>query len=152
MHIRKATLTDIPGIMQVMQNIVPLMIAEGNFQWDATYPNPMVFESDISLGQLWVADVDGEVAGVIAITTDQEPEYADVGWDITETTIVTHRLAVDTRFRGMGIAGALLMQAEQVAIDNGIKVLRIDTNTQNKATQALFPKQGYVFAGEIGLG
>ncbi|MDB5090111.1 MAG: hypothetical protein JWR09_4105, partial [Mucilaginibacter sp.] len=24
-----------------------------------------------------------------AITTDQEPEYADVGWDITQTAIVT---------------------------------------------------------------
>ena len=151
MIIRLATLTDIPPIMQLIAEVVPAMNALGNFQWDSTYPNPEVFAKDIVLNQLWVADVDGEIAGVIAITNDQSPEYADVGWDITETTIVTHRLAVDTKFRGMGIAATLLQQAEQVAIDRGITILRIDTNTKNKATQALFPKLGYVFAGEIGL-
>jgi ribosomal protein S18 acetylase RimI-like enzyme len=151
MIIRKATLTDIPGVMQLVRNIVPLMIADGNLQWDAAYPNAEVFELDIALDQLWVADVDGEIAGISAITTDQEPEYANVGWDITQPTIVTHRLAVDTKFRGMGIAAALLMQAEHEAIDRDIQFLRIDTNTQNKATQALFPKLGYIFAGEIGL-
>jgi hypothetical protein len=29
--------------------------------------------------------------------------------------------------------------------------LRVDTNAQNAATQRLFPKLGYQFAGEIGL-
>jgi GNAT superfamily N-acetyltransferase len=111
-----------------------------------------VFEDDIALNQLWVAEVDDSIAGITAITTDQAPEYADVGWDITETAIVTHRLAVSPRFQGRGVAAALLVQAEVVAINRGIKVLRIDTNTYNQATQKLFPKLGYQFAGEIGLG
>jgi GNAT superfamily N-acetyltransferase len=151
MIIRKATLNDVPHIMHIIHNIVPLMRAAGNYQWDSTYPNPEVFESDIALGQLWVADVEGEIAGMAAITTEQYPEYADVGLDITETAIVVHRLAVDAKFRGKGIAAALLQQAEQVAIDRGITVLRIDTNTKNNATQALFPKMGYTFVGEINL-
>jgi GNAT superfamily N-acetyltransferase len=151
MLIRLAQLADIPGIMQVIKAVVPAMQAAGNFQWDDTYPNPQVFENDIADGQLWIAVVDGVIAGVSAITTEQYAEYANVGLDITETAIVTHRLAVSPHFRGMGIAAALLKQAEQVAIDRGIAVLRIDTNTQNQATQALFPKAGYVFAGEIGL-
>ena len=88
-----------------------------------------------------------------AITiSDQEPEYANVGWDITETAIVTHRLAVSEKYRGMGIAAALLTQAEREAVNRGINTLRIDTNTSNQATQRLFPKLGYKFAGEIGLG
>lgn len=151
MTIRKATIADVPGIMQIIHNIVPLMRAGGNYQWDSTYPNPEVFKQDIELGQLWVADVDGEIAGAAAITTEQYPEYADVGLDITEPAIVVHRLAVDTKFRGMGIAVALLMQAEQESINRGFNLLRIDTNTQNKAAQSLFPKLGYVFAGEMSL-
>lgn len=152
MTIRPATLTDIPAIVQLIAEVVPAMNALGNFQWDSAYPNARVFENDIALNQLWVADVEGAVAGVAAITTDQEPEYAHVGWDITETAIVTHRLAVSEKFRGRGIAAALLMQAEQEAINRGINLLRIDTNTTNQATQKLFPKLGYRFAGEIGLG
>ncbi len=152
MFIRLATKTDIPPIMQLVKQIVPAMIALGNFQWDDTYPNPQVFENDISLNQLWLAEIDGTIAGITAITTDQAPEYAQVGWDITQTAIVTHRLAVSANYRGLGVAAALLQQAEQVAIENGINILRIDTNTANQATQKLFPKMGYNFAGEIGLG
>jgi len=49
----------------------------------------------------------------------------------------------------MGIAKALMKQAEQVAIKSGIRILRVDTNTENAATNALFPKLGYLFSGEI---
>jgi GNAT superfamily N-acetyltransferase len=152
MLIRPATLNDIPQIMQLIGEVVPVMNAEGNFQWDSNYPNAEVFENDIALNQLWVAELDRAIAGIAAITTDQEPEYAEVGWDINETAIVTHRLAVSTKYRGKGIAAALLAQAEREAIKHGIYTLRIDTNAANRATQQLFPKIGYGFAGEIGLG
>ena len=152
MIIRRATLNDIPAIVQLIAEVVPAMNAAGNFQWDSSYPNAAVFEKDIELNQLWVADADGYIAGVSAITTDQEPEYALVAWDLNETAIVTHRLAVSTRYRGQGIATKLMQQAENEAVKRGIKTLRIDTNTSNQATQQLFPKLGYRYAGEIGLG
>jgi ribosomal protein S18 acetylase RimI-like enzyme len=91
------------------------------------------------------------IAGFAAITTDQEPEYADVGWNINEQSIVVHRLAVDPAFQGKGMAAALMLQAETVARVRGVKVLRVDTNAQNQATQRLFPKLGYALAGEIKL-
>jgi N-acetylglutamate synthase-like GNAT family acetyltransferase len=152
MIIRAATLNDVPQIMQLIAAVVPLMNAAGNFQWDAAYPNAVVFENDIKLNQLWVADDNGNVAGVAAITTDQEPEYAAVGWDLSETAIVVHRLAVSIHHQGKGIAARLMQQAETEAIKRGISVLRIDTNSANKATRQLFPKLGYEYAGEIGLG
>jgi ribosomal protein S18 acetylase RimI-like enzyme len=151
MQIRLATLTDIPAIMQVITEVVPLMRAVGNLQWDSTYPNPAVFEDDISIGQLWVADVAGGIAGVAAITTEQYPEYARVGLDISQTAIVVHRLVVSPHYKGQGIAVALMQQAETEAIRREIKFLRIDTNSQNEVAQNLFIKAGYVFAGEMGL-
>jgi GNAT superfamily N-acetyltransferase len=151
MTTRPAILSDIPKIMKLIAEVVPGMNASGNMQWDHTYPNPEVFESDIAQNQLWVADADGDIAGVSAITTEQYAEYADVGLDISETAIVTHRLAVSPRFRGQGIAVLLLQQAEREAIKRGIKTLRIDTNKMNEAAGRLFPKLGYRFAGEMGL-
>lgn len=151
MLIRHATLNDIPIIMQLINEVVPLMQATENHQWDSTYPNPQVFEKDISLNQLWVAIIDSDIAGVAAITTDQSPEYADAGWDITAPAIVVHRLAVSPRYQGKGIAAALLQKAEDEAIRRDIKILRIDTNSKNQATQKLFPKLGYIYAGEISL-
>ena len=151
MKLRLATQDDIPNVMKIVRGVVPLMHAAGNFQWDDVYPNPEVFTQDINLNQLWVAEVDGTVAGVAAITTDQEPGYAQAGWDITELTIVVHRIAVHPEFSGRGIAAALMQQAEHVARERGIAKLRVDTNTQNQVTQRLFPKLGYTLAGEITL-
>jgi GNAT superfamily N-acetyltransferase len=149
--IRLADERDLPRLLELIRRVVPLMRASGNLQWDETYPNEGVFRRDIGLGQLWVAEVDGRLAGVAALTMDQEPEYAQVGWDVNEAAVVVHRLAVDPELRGAGVAGALMQQAEVVARERGTAVLRIDTNTQNAATQRLFPKLGYVLAGEIGL-
>ena len=152
MTIRPAVPTDIPDLLTLLHHIVPLMHEAGNFQWDDTYPNAAVFGNDIAKEQLWVADVDGQLAGVAALTQDQEPEYAQVGFDLNERAIVTHRLAVDPAFRGQGVAAALLAQAEQLAIQQGIRFLRVDTNSENQITQKLFPKMGYQYAGEITLG
>jgi ribosomal protein S18 acetylase RimI-like enzyme len=152
MIIRRATNGDLSGIMEMLKAVIPAMQAAGNDQWDSHYPNKEVFKEDILKNQLWVAEVDQSIAGIAAITTDQEPEYAEVGWNISETAIVTHRLAVGVNFRGLGIAQALLLQAEQEAVERHISVLRIDTNTNNAATRALFPKLGYQYSGEIGLG
>jgi len=151
MHLRLATLADVPEIMQLIAGVVPVMQAAGNFQWNSDYPNPEVFESDIDQNQLWVAEDAGEIAGVIAITTDQPPEYADVGWDINETAIVVHRLAVSINHQGKGAAALMMHQAEVVARERGINIMRIDTNSTNKVTRQLFPKLGYEFVGEIGL-
>lgn len=152
MQVRPGTLADVAAVMALVRRVVPQMNAQGNFQWDGKYPNAAVFEGDAASGQLWLAEVEGALAGVAAITTDQEPEYAEVGWDTAELAVVVHRLAVDPAFRGQGVAMALMLQAEAVARSRGIGVLRVDTNTQNQATQRLFPKLGYMKAGEIGLG
>jgi ribosomal protein S18 acetylase RimI-like enzyme len=151
MRLRQATENDLPALMELVRRVVPLMRAAGNLQWDENYPNETVFQRDINLDQLWIAEVDAGIAGVAAVTMDQEPDYAQVGWDIEEPAIVVHRLAVDPAFRGLGAAAILMQKAEEVAVERAITVLRVDTNTQNEATQRLFPKLGYQLAGEISL-
>jgi ribosomal protein S18 acetylase RimI-like enzyme len=151
MQIRLATRQDLTALMALVRRVVPLMRSAGNLQWDENYPNEAVFERDIDLRQLWIAEIAPDIAGIAAITMDQEPDYAQVGWDISEPAVVVHRLAVDPAFRGAGVASSLMQTAESVAVERGLSVVRVDTNTQNKATQRLFPKLGYRLAGEIDL-
>jgi ribosomal protein S18 acetylase RimI-like enzyme len=151
MLIRLATHDDLPELMKLMRRVVPAMLATGNLQWDDSYPNEAVFQRDIDLAQLWVADAATSIAGIAAVTMDQELDYAQVGWDLNKPAIVVHRLAVDPAFRGAGVATALMQKAEEIAVERGITSLRVDTNTHNEATQRLFPKLGYELAGEISL-
>ena len=148
---RRATAADLPAILDLVRRVVPLMNASGNFQWSADYPNEAVFRTDIAQNHLWVAELDGTVAGIAALTQDQDAEYAQADWDVTEAALVTHRLAVDPAAQGKGVALALMAEAETQAVAQGLKFLRVDTNSENTATQRLFPKLGYRFAGEITL-
>jgi ribosomal protein S18 acetylase RimI-like enzyme len=152
MQIRLATQYDLPALMALVRRVVPLMLATGNRQWDEGYPNESVFERDLALDQLWVAEAEDSIAGVAALTLDQEPEYAQADWDMNAKALVVHRLAVDPAFRGAGVASALMRKAEEIAAERRFAVVRVDTNTENAATQRLFPKLGYRLAGEIGLG
>jgi ribosomal protein S18 acetylase RimI-like enzyme len=150
--IRLAGTDDLPQLMGLVRRAVPLMRAAGNLQWDHAYPNEDIFARDIDNHELWVAEtVPGTIAGVAAITTDQSPEYADVGWNIHELAIVIHRLAVDAEFRGAGIATALMQHAEKVARERGISSLLVDTSAENESAQRLILRSGYKFAGEIAL-
>jgi ribosomal protein S18 acetylase RimI-like enzyme len=151
MHVRQGRSEDVAAVMALVRRVVPLMRENGNLQWDEQYPNVGVFQRDVDHSQLWVAEIDSQIAGVAAITTDQEPEYANVGWDTSETAIVVHRLAVDPACQGKGIAASLMQQAETVARSRNIPILRVDTNSENQATQRLFPKLGYTLAGETGF-
>jgi GNAT superfamily N-acetyltransferase len=122
LHCRRATLNDLPSILRIIRSVVPLMHAVGNFQWENDYPNEAVFRQDIERQHLWMAEAEGRIVGVAAITTDQDPEYAQADWDNTLPALVTHRLAVDPTVQGQGIAVALLQQAEKVALEQNLPV------------------------------
>jgi len=151
MRIRLAKEEDIPLLMEIVRRVVPLMRSQGNLQWDEDYPDEGVFREDVSLARLWVAEIDDTAAGVVALTTDREADYDQADWDNEQPAVVIHRLAVDPLFHGRGVAKALMQKAEQVAIARGLSIVRTDTNSANEATQKLFPKMGFRFAGEISL-
>jgi GNAT superfamily N-acetyltransferase len=149
--IRRATEHDLPAVVALVRAVVPLMQAAGNQQWTNEYPNETIFRRDLALQQLWVAELAGQLVGIAALTQDQDAGYADADWDAAEPALVTHRLAVAPSAHGQGVAQALLQQAEHEARALGLRTLRVDTNSENAATQRLFPKLGYRFAGEIAL-
>ena len=151
MSLRLATISDLPAIMEITNTAVALLNAEGNFQWNDKYPIESDFTNDIKDETLWVALVDDAVAGFAALTTDQPDEYKNVGWDVTQVSIVPHRLAVSPNFRGKGIAQALMSQAEELARLKGYREVRVDTNSINAAMNGVFKKMGYQFAGTTGL-
>jgi GNAT superfamily N-acetyltransferase len=149
--IRRATEHDLPAVVALVRAVVPLMQAAGNQQWTNEYPNETIFRRDLALQQLWIAELAGQLVGIAALTQDQDAGYADADWDAAEPALVTHRLAVAPSAHGQGVAQALLQQAEHEARALGLRTLRVDTNSENAATQRLFPKLGYRFAGEIAL-
>ena len=150
MRVRLGTDADIPSIERIVKSVIPLMQAVGNMQWDERYPLRDDFATDVIRSNLWVAvDDEDNVAGFAALTKDVCDEYADAGCDLSIPAVVPHRMAVDTAYRGQGVAQLLFIRAEELARELGYTLVRVDTNSFNVPMCSLIVKAGYTFKGEV---
>lgn len=148
---RKATEADLPRILAITKEVVTLLNAEGNFQWNHTYPLESDFRRDVNEDCLWVAvDTEtDEVFAYMAITTDQPTEYNEVGLDTSIECTVPHRLAVLPTSRNRGTAQKFMSFAEEVAKQRGHTIIRVDTNVVNHRMNHVFRKLGYKLFGDV---
>ena len=152
--IRKAIISDIDDIVNIIDNVVPIMNSNNNYQWSVgVYPLRADFEKDIVNDILWVAIDDNvnNVIGVVALDHICPLEYKDAGVDITSKCIVPHRLAVHPNHQGKGIALSLMNKAMELAKTSNYSYVRVDTNIINDKMQNMFTKLGFVNKGLIKL-
>ncbi|WP_428908323.1 GNAT family N-acetyltransferase [Niallia sp. Krafla_26] len=149
--IRNGKNDDLPSIMRMVEGTIKIMKEEQNDQWDETYPTLQTFEQDIQNGSLFVLEENGYVIGSITVDLNLPDEYSShsILWRKNGKAFTFHRLVVHPAGRGQGIASKLISYAEEVAIQNEIPYLKIDTYSLNKKAQALFEKNGFCKAGEM---
>lgn len=73
-------------------------------------------------GRLWVAELDGQVVGAIALVP-QAPPYVPPA---DEPELYVHGLVSSRRHAGRGIGAALLDHARAQAAARGVRLLRVD--------------------------
>lgn len=150
--IRPASEDDLPAILEIVAQAVPIMRAGRNPQWSEEYPNRSVFLEDIAGNTLYLYECGGETAGFICVNRVQPKEYASVNWTTEEPVAAVHRMAVSPAFRGRRIGEALLEHADRVAAENGARAIRTDTHSTNTAMNGLLQKCGYRYCGPVRLG
>ena len=114
-----------PPSSPLVRRVVPLMQASGNFQWSADYPNEAVFTADIERKTTsgWPSWMVVPLPAWPPSPRDQDAEYAQADWDVTEPALVTHRLAVDPATQGRGVALALMAAGRKAGRGAGIEGL-----------------------------
>ena len=147
--IRKAVKKDLAEIMVIIKETVAEMKTYGNTQWDDSYPQEKDFAKDISKGELYVDEREGEVAGFICVNQIEPAEYEDLNWSSKEKAMVVHRLSVNPKLRRMGIASGIMQFADELARSRGIRYMKTDTYSVNPKMNALFLKCGYKLIGEM---
>lgn len=148
--IRKAEEIDIKPIMVITKACARAMIVQGISQWNEHYPNVAAFENDIRRNELYVLDINKEVAGCIVISTYMDEEYIPIKWlTKNENNIYIHRLAVHPKHQRLGYAQQLMGFAEHYAIENRYNSIRLDTFSQNKRNQKFYELRDYKKLGDI---
>ncbi|GAB4159043.1 MAG: GNAT family N-acetyltransferase [Winogradskyella sp.] len=148
--IRKGKIEDIKAIMDLTKACAKAMIANGIYQWNEHYPNVSAFVNDVERHELYVLEIDSEIKGTIVISTLMDKEYQTIKWlTMNENNIYIHRLAIHPSMQGKGYAQDLMGFAEQYAIDNNYRSIRLDTFSQNKRNQKFYELRGYNKLGDI---
>lgn len=147
--VRKATLTDLKDIIEIIKQTIVEMNSYNNYQWDKNYPQENDFINDIQSEDLFVIEREGKIAGFVCINKVEPVEYNKLNWSLNDKAVVVHRMLVCPAYRKNGIGTELMKYTEEVALKNNLKYIKTDTYSLNTKMNSLFIKCGYKFVGEI---
>lgn len=148
--IRKASIDDQQIIMNIINDAVINMESQGIHQWDSIYPSGEVIKNDLSNRNLYVYQDDEGIKGIIVLNEFQDEEYEDMDWKLNSgKQLVVHRLCIDPKYQGQGMARLLMNFAEEYGRENGYESIRLDAFISNKHACNLYEKLGYSTAGIV---
>ena len=152
MIIRKAQTSDLGNIMLMYKSCVAGMLKNSIDQWDATYPNSEVIMQDIKAKTYFVAEENSIIIGGINIDQNQDKTYLEIDWeDKSDSSLVVHRLGVKEEFWEKKIGKKLMIFAENMVIEKGLKSIRLDTYSGNPKAMEFYRRLGYRELGSINL-
>ena len=147
MIIRKATIEDLPRILELRDFARGIMRANGNYeQWPEGYPTEDAFRKDIEQGHSYVMEDAGVSIATWAFIPGPDPTYSIIyngKWLDNELPYhVVHRIASTPDSHGVMDA---LLRFCFTQCNN----LRIDTHRDNHIRRHLLQKHGFVYCGII---
>ena len=154
MEFRLATCKDSQKIQQIFDQGTAYFKELGIDQWQDGYPNEDVISDDISKKQCYVACDKNDIYGVIVMTLIEEDDYLTVeggAWRYEGDYGVIHRLAVNKNYPAKGLSYELVAYAEQMALEKGRMIMRVDTHKDNLGMRHLLAKSGYQYIGDLML-
>lgn len=151
MAIRPGKTEDIKTIMEIIKEAVKDMDSKGIYQWDEIYPCEEVITQDIRDNNLYVlCSEEGKVQAIIVLSEFYDKEYEDLTWEYNEGKhLIIHRLCVNPKCQGMGIARKLIDFAENFAAEHNYSSIRLDAFIENKRACGMYDKLGYVKRGIV---
>jgi GNAT superfamily N-acetyltransferase len=151
MHLRKALITELPIIWNILQQAIEQRKLDGSDQWQDGYPNEETIISDISKGNAYVLVDEQNVAAYAAIIFEVEPAYTAIRgkWLSEDDYAVVHRVATSNAYKGKGIATALFGMIEKLCLEKDIYSIKVDTNFDNVPMLKILDKLSYTYCGEV---
>lgn len=150
-HFRKAELSEIIPIWEILQHAIQRRKEEGSNQWQDGYPNPEVIQKDIEKGAGFVLVEDKTIIGYTALLINDEPAYTEIEgkWFTNNDFVVLHRVAIAEQYLGKGLAKMIMKYIEAFAKSKKVYSIKADTNFDNLAMIKIFESLGYGYCGEV---
>ena len=149
---RLALESDLSAIMNIVGQAQRYLKSNRVDQWQDGYPNEAAFRIDMERGEFFVLAYGDQIAGFFTLSSQPDAcydEITDGKWSSNAPYCVLHRCAIAAEFRGSGLSDHMISFAENICLERGRSILRIDTHRKNKAMQAMLARNGFVFRGNV---
>lgn len=141
---RLAIADDAEGVMGLIEAAAEWLVSQGIRQW---LPGELPMEwlrQRIAAGEVWIAALDGVLAGSFRLIWSDEPTWGkqpdDAGY--------VHGLVINRAFAGQATGRRMLERAEALVAATGRSYLRLDCLTPNDALVAYYERAGFTRVGE----
>ena len=154
MTIRLAEKRDIDRIMQIIGDARESIGRLGIDQWQYGYPTRDIVKEDIMLERSFVVLENDEICATFALMFHGEPTYKKIycgAWLSDGEYLALHRIAINSAFRGKGIAEKIVEFLCEYANENGFSSIRVDTHQGNLPMRRMLEKNGFEYCGTIRL-
>lgn len=118
------------------------------------YPGESYLRGSIAAGELYVAEVCGQIAAAMVVNESANEGYLSADWNTQAAPgefSVIHTLGVGTSYRKQGIGRRMIHHAIQHALRAGHKAVRLDLIDHNLPAAPVYTKAGFVPCGSLRL-
>lgn len=152
MEFRKAKLDDVDLIIKMYDDGSKSLNKDGIDQWQGN-DKPNKEELLKILKEIYVLDDNGAVSSArIMEKDDQYNNIYNGEWlNNTDNYYSVHRVATLEEKKRHGYAKIMFDYIEDLARENNVKSIKIDTHSGNKKMQNFLEKLGFIYCGEIVL-
>lgn len=154
MEFRKAVEADICHIMKIINQAKDYFKEQGINQWNDNYPNIEIVKNDINNKNGYVLLKDNIIIGTVVAAFDLEKDYEFIyngKWMSNQEYAVIHRLAIDSKYKGLGLSSVIIKNIEKLCLNKGVGSIKVDTHRENLSMQKLLRKNGFKYCGIIYL-
>ena len=150
LEFRRAGTDDLDALVALYGAAAQDMREKGIDQWDEYYPDREILTEDVESGDMTLGLLDGHLACAYVVNREYDPEYELGAWDFAQGDFcVLHRLCVNPRMQGQGLARQAMARMEAEARTKGFDSVRLDVFSQNLHAQRLYERLGYKRTGEV---
>jgi len=151
MILRKAYLSEIAPIWEILQQAIEQRRQDGSEQWQNGYPNEQTVYDDIANGYGYVLIENEVIIAYAAIIFGVEPAYNEIRgqWLTNGDYVAVHRVATSNSVKGKGVATKLFKLLEDLSIVHNVFSIKVDTNFDNIPMLRVLEKLEYTYCGEI---
>jgi GNAT superfamily N-acetyltransferase len=139
-HIRQATANDVELVAEILCEAAHWLEQKGEGMWKDSELQSSRISADVAAGNFYIAECDGEMAGVVKFQLEDPLFWPDVPQ--IESAFV-HRLTVRRHFAGGRISSALLYWAVDRARTLGRNYLSLDCEASRLRLRSVYEQFGF---------